>query len=330
MVPEATPIAEGELSYLNLTDDAVYYVDQKDGTAVPGLVMTWYGALKRHGLSSGETTTVFAPQQSYFDDVLVTADSLYLATNQGSLPHLADVYRLPLSGQGDATLVSANWSANAGGFSRKPLLGIVGNDLVVDGASGIVALSLSDGSSRSVLADNKQLVSVQLSGNQLWYATKNGQGGIFRVDVSAPGSMPVEVYPKGCTNGVLTRTGWFLATSSELACGGTQAIQGLALDGTGETRSWDLTGKVDATTYYPTYADADAFYLASSDYGVRLPRASGSPEYFHCEATPVTGILGNASWLVWARNLQPNAAVGTSFMPILGDSAVAAIYAKRR
>ena len=324
---DVAPIAEGELSYLTLVDDAVYYVDQLDGTPVPSLVNTWYGAIKRHDLSSGETTTVFAPQRSYLDGLLVTADSIYAASHQLIEPGQAEVYRLPLSGQGDAQLVSPAWSMNEPEFASKPLLGIVGNELVVNGASGIVALSLTDGSARPLLADD-DVVRAQLVGTQLWYGTKGGMGGIFRIDVAAPGSAPAEVYPKGCSTGGFASAGWFLVTSSELACGSSLGIQGLALDGSGETKRWDLKG-VSSDNYYPTYSDADAIYLAADHSGVKLPRASGDPEYFACQATPVTGITGNANWFVWARNLQRNAGV-LSYSAKLGGERVSAIYAKRR
>lgn len=327
MAPE--PILEGELMSMNLTDDALYFVDSQDGTPIPGLINRYYGAIKRYDLASGQTTKLFATERSYIEDLLVTADSLYVATRVLGAPDTFDVYRLPLSGEGMAVSVSPAWSMSEASFLRSVLVGSVGNELLLDGSAGTMALSLSDGSMRRLLPANEDLVSVQLLGDQLWYATDQGRGGIFRLDVSAPGSMPVEVYAKGCSNGVLGRSGWFFASSSELACGGGRTIQGLAPDGSGETRSWDLTG-IDVTSYYPAYSDNDALYLASAYSGVRVPRAGGSPEYFSCDAVPVDGITGNASWFVWGRNLRPNPGVVTAMMPVFLNPVVfSAIYAKR-
>ncbi|MEO8181945.1 MAG: hypothetical protein ABI895_24175 [Deltaproteobacteria bacterium] len=324
------PVVEGELMALNLTEDALYFVDRRDGTPISGLVNRYYGAIKRYDLSGGQTTTLFATERSDIMDLLVTADALYVATRITGGPDIVNVYRLPLSGEGMAVPVSPAWSMGESAFVRSALVGSVGDVLVVDGFRGTMALSLTDGSVRRLVPASEQLVSMQLLGNQLWYGTEQGRGGIFRVEVSAPGSMPVEVYPKGCSNGVLGKTGWFLATSGELACGGNTTIQGLAPDGSGEARSWDLTG-IDPTPYYPTYSDNDALYLASDDTGVRVPRSGGSPEYFSCEAVPVDGIRTNANWFVWGRGLQPNAGVFTAATPVvLGPAVFSAIYAKRR
>ena len=326
-VAEPVPIAEGKLSYTSLVGDAVYYVDQQDGTPVPTLVNTWYGAIKRVDLASGQTTTVFAPQRSYLDDLLITADTIYSASHQLIEPGEADVYRLPIPAQGDPQLVSPAWSMNETAFSEKALIGIVGNELLVDGLTGLVALSLTDGSVRRLLDEDKR-VRQQLVGNQLWYGTDFGLGGIFRLDVATPGSTPVEVYPKGCSTDGGKVASWFLVTSSEIFCDGGSSIKALALDGSGPTRSWDMK-QVQRESYYPTYSDGDALYLASDDNGVKLPLGGGDPEYFSCQPTPVTGITGNANWFVWAKNLQPNAGV-LDYTARIGGDQVSAIYAKRR
>lgn len=333
-VVEPAPIVEGELMSLNLMGDALYFVDRADGTPIPGLVDRYFGAIKRYDLASNETTTLFTTEDSYIDDLLVTADSLYVATRHGTISDVVDIVRQPLSGQGTAVPVSPAWSMDETAFRRSVLVGVAGNELVVEGAAGTMALSLADGSVRSLLPPSDsvrdELVSVQLLGNQLWYATEQGRGGIFRLDVSAPGSMPVEVYPEGCPGTTLGMSGWFLVGGSELSCGGSRAIQDLALDGSGEGRSWDLAA-VDPDPYYPAYSGANALYLASGDSGVRVPGAGGNAEYFSCEAVPVDGITGNADWFVWGRNSRTSAGVVGGTTPVLlNPNVLSAIHAQRR
>jgi hypothetical protein len=326
--PTPTVIAESEkLRSINVTADAVYYVDRLDGTPQRQILdPISTGSVKRYSLASGETTTLWVSEESSIVDLLVAGDSfyVYLTANSGA----PAVYRLPLSGAGTPELVGPEEAMSDAAYIRNALMGIVGDELILDGARTI-AISLTDGSTRRLLPDDVDVVSVQLASGRLWYATEQGRGGIFSLDLASRAATPVAVYPGGCTNGDILKTGWFHASDTDLACAGSQLIQGFSSSGSGESLSWETPAVNRRPTYYPAHDDEQSLYLASSEYGVRLPRAGGAAEFFTCEPVAVDAIATNSDWLVWGRST--GAGVVSSIQPLhLNPGSYDAIFAVRR